>query len=281
MWSSPSLHDVGSARIAVRTFGSGPPLLLVHGWPLWGFTWRKLVPLLEGFTSYVVDLPGTGSTVCAPQNDYGFRGQAANLAKLLERLELGPVPIVAQDTGATIVRQLAVVAPERVGRLVLLNTEIPGHRPPWIQTFQATIGLPGAAAAFRLALQSRVFRRSSLGFGGCFVDLDLLDGDFHEGIVRPLIEDPARLDGIIRYLRGIDWALVDEMATLHRQITSEVLLVWSTEDPTFPIERARALPALFKRCAGLVPVEGARLLLHEERPHEVARHVLEFLAAQG
>ena len=38
--------DTGTARVPCRRFGSGPALLLVHGFPLSGFTWRKVLPEL-------------------------------------------------------------------------------------------------------------------------------------------------------------------------------------------------------------------------------------------
>ncbi len=50
----------------------------------------------------------------------------------------------------------------------------------------------------------------------------------------------ARMKGIIRYLRGIDWQLVDGLATEHARIASEVLFIWGVDDPTFPIDRARS-----------------------------------------
>lgn len=270
--------DVGTARIAVVTSGSGPPVLFVHGWPLHGFTWRKVVPhfVAAGRTCVVIDLPGCGSTTTTPDNDFSFRGQAANLAKLLEKLPFPRVDVVAQDTGATIARQLALIAPARIGKMALINTEIPGHRPPWIELFQMTTSLPGAALSFQLLMRSRTFLRSGLGFGGCFVNLDLIDGEFRDAFVQPLVAERARIEGIIRYLKGIDWQLVDGLATEHAKIESEVLFIWGQEDPTFPLADAQPMVTQLKKCAGLVPIAGAKLLPHEERPDDVAREALKF-----
>lgn len=42
-----SWHETPTAQVAHRTFGAGPPLVMLHGWPLWGFTFRKLEPQLS------------------------------------------------------------------------------------------------------------------------------------------------------------------------------------------------------------------------------------------
>lgn len=273
--------DTGTAAVAYRRFGSGPPVLLVHGWPLFGFTYRRLIPhLAPRFTCYAVDLPGAGETRWTADTDFSFAGQAETLRRVLDALHLDGCHVVAHDTGASITRALALVAGERLGDLCLIGTEIPGHRPPWIPLFQRLAALPGALTMFRLSLGSDWFVRSPLGFGNCFVDRSLIGGDFAEHIIRPLREAPARLEGQLRYLRGIDWPFVDRLATAHRSIANRVLLIWGAEDRIFPVERARAMVSQFGACRGLQAVPGAKLLVHEERPAAVAEHVLSLLAGE-
>jgi pimeloyl-ACP methyl ester carboxylesterase len=270
--------DVGSAEIAYRTFGDGQPLLFIHGWPLSGFTWRHCVPRLAAVRRCIVpDSPGAGDTRWKPEHEFRFRGQAEAYARFLDKLGLERVDVLAHDTGATIARELALIIGARMRTLAMINTEVPGHRPPWIRTFQQLARLPGAVASFRVLLRSPRFRRSGMGFGGCFVDMALIEGEFHDGFVQPLVDEPARLRGQIRYLRGIDWKLVDGLATRQRDIAARTLLVWGTDDPTFPLERGRELIGQLARCEGLREVPGAKLLVHEEKPDAVVGHVLELL----
>ena len=264
--------DVGTAEIAYRRFGAGRPVMLVHGWPLSGFTWRHCIAGLAKVRSCIVpDTPGAGDTSTRDDHVFTFRAQAESYARFVDRLGLHKLDIIAHDTGATIARELALILGARVERMVLINTEIPGHRPPWIRTFQQLSRLPGSSLAFRRLLGSRVFRRSALGFGGAFADLARLDGEFHEVFVQPLLDSRARLLGQIRYLQGIDWKLVDGLAIRHREIAARVLLVWGQDDPTFPIDRARAMVPQLAHCDGLRAIAGAKLLVHEEQPDEVAR----------
>jgi pimeloyl-ACP methyl ester carboxylesterase len=283
LWRKPPrFTELGSARIAWRVAGGGEPLLLIHGWPLSSWSFRRILPrLAEHFTCYLPDTPGLGESEWREATDFRFAGQAETLRRFADAQGLGAFSVLAFDTGATLARQLALIDPARVRRLVLLNTEIPGHRPPFIPLFQRTLRLPGSAAAMRVLLRSRALRRSRIGFGGCFVDLDLLDGEFHEGHVAPLLGSARRLEGARRYLSGIDWALVDGLAERHHEIAAPVLFVWGEDDPTFPIERARAMPAQLPRCHGLVPIARARLLVHEEQPAAVVDAALPFLLGRA
>ncbi len=270
--------ETGDATLALRRFGSGPALLLIHGFPLHGFTWRKLLPeLSRHFTCHVVDLAGKGDSAWSAATDFTFPGHAARLRQLVDQLGLEQYALVAQDTGATIARCLALIDPPRVQKLVLINTEIPHHRPPWIPLYQFLTGLPGAQLSFRLLLGSRLYRRSGMGFGGCFADLDQLDGEFHQHTVQPLLDIPRRLQGMLSYLRGITWPVVDALAENHRKITAPVLLVWGESDPTFPIALAREMTQQFPDCRGLVAIPQTKLLPHEERAQEVLAAVLPFL----
>jgi pimeloyl-ACP methyl ester carboxylesterase len=266
------------ATLGLRQYGQGPALLLVHGFPLYGFTWRHLLPALSRhFTCYVPDLAGKGESDWNGGTDFTFPGHAARLKQLADQLGLERYALMAQDTGATVARCLALDDPARVTKLVLFNTEIPHHRPPWIPLYQFLTGLPGAKLSFRLMLSSRLYRRSGMGFGGCFTDLDLLDGEFHRYTVQPLLDSPRRLEGVLKYLRGLTWPVVDALAENHRRITAPTLLVWGEDDPTFPLAQARPMVEQFPH-AQLVTVPGAKLLLYEEKPQAVLDLVLPFFA---
>jgi pimeloyl-ACP methyl ester carboxylesterase len=268
----------GDAVMGLRQYGQGPALLLVHGFPLYGYTWRHLLPeLSRHFTCYVPDLAGKGESEWTGKTDFTFPGHAARLKQLMEQLGVGRYAVMAQDTGGTVARCLALADPARVTRLVLFNTEIPNHRPPWIRLYQFLCKLPGAQLGFRMLLSSRAYRRSGMGLGGCFSDPGLLDGEFHRHAIQPLLDSPRRLEGVLRYLGGLTWPVVDALAENHRKIGAPVLLVWGEDDPTFPPADARPMAEQFADCRGFVTVPRARLLLHEERPAEVLEKTLPFL----
>ena len=269
--------DTGTARLPCRRFGSGRPLLFVHGFPLSGFTWRKLLPeLSKRYTCYVPDLPGMGASEWTDATDFSFPGQGRTLKALAGKLGLERYSVIAQDTGGTFARYLALEDAPRVEKLILINTEMPHHRPPWIPLYQFLMRVPGTLAAFSVLLRSNAYLRSPMGFGGCFNDLRLIEGDFNEQFVQPLVRSESSRDGMRRYLIGAKWDPVDALERDHARIEIPVELLWGTDDPTFPLVLARKMVAQFPD-ARLVEIPGARLLVHEEKPVEVTQAIIDFL----
>lgn len=162
---------VGEASVHWRKQGEGPAVVLLHGFPLSGLTWDAVVlQLRDRFTCWAPDLIGLGGSGSTSGDDYSSPGQARALQGLLSALGVGSYALVGNDTGGWIARELALIDGARVSRLVLTNTEIPHHRPPWIPMYQALARVPGFGAVMRLLLSSQAFRRSPLVFGGCFAD---------------------------------------------------------------------------------------------------------------
>ena len=276
--ASEGTTAVGAASVRWRREGQGPAVVLLHGFPLSRRTWDAVVARLrERFSCLALDLIGLGDSRSSASADHSSPGQARAFQAVLTQLDVGPYALVGNDTGGWIARELALIDAPRASRLVLTNTEIPRHRPPWIPLYQRLARVPGYGAAMQQALRSRAFRRSPLGFGGCFHDPRRLDGDFHRRFVEPLIESRERIEGAMEFLRQMDFRRLDEFETLHARLEIPVLFLWGADDPTFPEARAREMARQFPKVAGFQTVRDAKLFLHEERPAEVAGAIASFL----
>ena len=119
--------------------------------------------------------------------------------------------------------------------------------------------------------------RSSVAFGGCFAALPLIEGEFHDLFITPMLADKRRISGQARTLLGIDWALLDSLKIDQAKITAPVLLVWGEEDPVFPVEEARPMAAQLGNCAGFVTIPKGKLFVHEEMPEAVLPILLDSL----
>lgn len=270
--------DVGDARVCYRSAGTGPALVLLHGFPLSGLTWRKVVPqLAQRFTCYAFDLIGLGDSTSRAAVDFASDGQAAVFQRALAAMGLPAYALIGNDTGGWIARELALRAPERVTHLVLMNTEMPGHRPPWIPLYQRLVQLPGSTFVMRRLVASRRLRRSAMGFGGCFADLDLIDGEFTELFLSPLVASAERVAAMCQFLVQMKFARLDRFRELHGKLSMPVGFVWGADDPTFPEATARAMATQFPRVAHFWSIPGGKLFLQEEQPDKVAALVLEFL----
>jgi len=269
---------VGDASVHWQGEGSGPPLVFLHGFPLSGHTWDKVVLQLRSrFTCYTPDLIGLGQSHSSDDDDYSSQGQARAVQGWISQLHIDSYALIGNDTGGWIARELALIDRPRVSHLVLTNTEIPLHRPPWIPTYQLLARLPGAGKLFRLLLRSSAFRRSPLGFGGCFHDLNCLEGEFQRQFVDPLIVSDIRMEGAMRFLRRMKFSRLDEFRTLHRELTIPTLFIWGASDPTFPAAQAQRMVSQFPNVVGFHEVASAKLFVYAERPEQVAQLVASFL----
>ena len=272
-------YTLGDATIALRVFGSGPAVMLVHGYPVHGYTWRELLPVLEQhFTCYVVDLPGLGDSEWDAATDFSFTAQAKRLAQLCDSLTPSPNCLVAHDTGATIARMVAAARPATIVGLVMLNTEIPGHRPPWIRFYQACARIPLVQYAFGVLLRSRGFVRSNMGLGQFYANSTLLDADHVDPYIQPLVTSRRRMQGMLAYLRGIDWGAVDGLREQHAIIRARILLLWGEQDKTFPVEQAEAMTEQMQGSVEFIRIPTAALMPHEEQPEEILKHVFPFIS---
>ncbi len=118
--------SVGETRIAYRTLGEGPPLLLLHGWPTSSFLWRKVMPALAraGRRVLAPDLPGFGASDKPLGIRYNFQFFDGVLDGFLAALGLGDarVGLVVHDLGGPLGVHWALERQARVEKLALLNT---------------------------------------------------------------------------------------------------------------------------------------------------------------
>jgi pimeloyl-ACP methyl ester carboxylesterase len=274
-------HEVDDATIAVRRFGQGPALVLIHGFPTHGYTWRALLPALaEERTCFAIDLPGLGDSGWTRDTDFRFTAQARRLVALLPKLGIDRCALLAHDTGATVARLVALGDPARVEKLALINTEIPGHRPPWIRFHQRTAALPGAEASFGRLLGLRWFQRSGLALGAFYADRALFDDPTRIGpYLDPVLASRERMRGMLGYLRGIEWRVVDALREGHARIHAPTLFLWGEDDVTFPVALGERMATQLAGPTRFVRIARASLMPHEERPDEVLRELVPFLRA--
>lgn len=272
----PHRHlTVPHGRIAHWSFGSGPDLVCVHGWPLSGATFRALVPLLAGdFTVHVVDLPGTGFTRF--DGPIGFEEHAATLRSAIDALGIEEYALLGHDSGGLIAR-IAAADDDRVRGLVLGNTEIHGHHSPMVAALAAVAKLPGGIATISAVMRVQSVRRSRLGFGGCFSDTSLIDGEFGRLFVEPLLRDPAVARAQWGLLMQADFSINDRINDIHARLRAPVRCIWGTDDPFFPLAKAKRMISSLPAGSDLIEIPGGKLFVHEELPHEFAIHARSFL----
>jgi haloalkane dehalogenase len=270
--------DISGAKVCYRKAGKGPALVLFHGYPLTGWTWRKLIPeLSRHFTCYAFDLVGLGGSNSSDNTDFTSQGQGRIFQRSLRELGITSYSLMGNDSGGWIAREVAFLEPERVTRLLLTNTEIPNHRPPTVWLYQRLAKLPGSSYVFQAMLATPLWRKSHFGLGGCFQNPEIVEGEFFDAYLAPLLESRERMLGALKFLVLMKLSRVDEFTELHKKLTMPTAFVWGEDDPTFEVESAREMAKQFPNKVSFTTVPKAKLFLHEEFVEETLQPSVEFL----
>jgi haloalkane dehalogenase len=121
--SSYREHD--GLRLAHLDEGEGQPVIFFHGEPTWSFLWRKVIPPVKdaGFRCIAPDLPGFGRSDKPTGIDwYSYDRHTTSVAPLLEQLDVRDATVVVHDWGGPVGLRLAVEHPDRIARMVILDT---------------------------------------------------------------------------------------------------------------------------------------------------------------
>ena len=126
-----TVRDIATngATIHVRAGGSGPAVVLLHGYGETGDMWIPLArELARDHTVIVPDLRGLGLS-SRPAGGFDKKTQAGDVAGLMDALGVQRADVVAHDIGNMVAFQFAAQHPERVARLVLIDAPVPGVGP--------------------------------------------------------------------------------------------------------------------------------------------------------
>lgn len=266
---------VGPGAMHVERFGhGGTAVVLIHGFGTSSFLWRNVAPAITeaGHTAYAIDLFGHGESDRPLDADFGIAAQAEYLDAAMTALRVARGIIVGVDIGGNVALRLAATRPERVEKLVLINTpafdELPGKDITQMQrstakfAFRTTRGILGAAP--------------------------LVEGVLKGSVADPENHMPVKL--IARYLApfvGKDG--VNHLLALASSITGEdmddvdlktihvpALVLWGESDewlgPKIADRLVNALPD-----GRLVRLPGVGRLVPEENPEQMKDLLLDFM----
>jgi haloacetate dehalogenase len=121
-----SVIEVGETTIYVERGGSGPPVLLLHGFPETSAMWRDVAPrLTESFSVVCADLRGYGASGCPPSAEdhapYSKRALAQDMVEVMARLGFERFCVGGHDRGGRVAYRAALDHPHRIERLAVLD----------------------------------------------------------------------------------------------------------------------------------------------------------------
>jgi pimeloyl-ACP methyl ester carboxylesterase len=256
--------EVDGERIHLVERGSGPPLLLVHGFPSNATAWRMVMDRLEPhFSMIAVDMVGFGHSTRRPRRPLSGDAYAHRLVALMDALGLERPHVAGLSWGGSVVQRLAARNPLRVDRLVLVASVSAGRVLPL-----STANLLGLAVAIRFpALGRLAVRRFVTRAAGPAQATD----DLVRGYTEPL-QTRGTLAALRRFVRDTAATNPIDLA----EIQAPTLVIVPQADrivrPDVGAEIAAAIPN-----ARFEPLPGIGHSVQFEAPSRVAELIVDFL----
>ncbi|MGB3617644.1 MAG: alpha/beta fold hydrolase [Catalinimonas sp.] len=255
-----------------------PALVFVHGTPSWSFEYRDLVKGLRGrYRCLALDALGFGLSDKPRDADYTPAAQGRRLEAWLDRLGLDGVTLVVHDFGGPFGLSWALRHPERVGRLVLMNTWLwRTDDDPAARRFGKLLAGPvGRFLYLDLNFSPRVLLKKG------FVNRTYWSKTLHAHYLKPFPrrDDRRGLLGTARALVGASAWYALRWTEIGRLAEVPTLLLWGTRDPFFGPDALARWQAALPR-ARTVELDCGHFPA-EERPAEVLSALEDWLAADG
>jgi pimeloyl-ACP methyl ester carboxylesterase len=271
--------DINGHDVALRTGGSGPVVLLVHGMAGSSATWRFVMPrLAERFTVVAPDLLGHGESA-KPRGDYSLGAFASGLRDLLDALGHERATVIGQSLGGGIAMQFAYQFPERCERLVLVSSGGLGDE---VSLLLRALTLPGVEYLLPV-LCARQLHDAGSAIVGWIGRLGLRPAPHVAEMWESYgsLADDATRAAFMHTLRAVvdvTGQRVSARDRLHLATELPTLIVWGDRDPIIPVHHASATRDLLPG-SRLEIFEGVGHYPHCERPERFVAAVSEFMAS--
>jgi haloalkane dehalogenase len=270
----PVYREADGLRLAHLDEGDGEPVVFVHGEPTWSYLWRKVIPpvLDAGFRCIAPDHAGFGrSDKPTDLGWYSYDRHSGLFGALVEDLDLRDATVVVHDWGGPIGLRAAVEHPERIARMVILDTGL----------FTGEQRMSDAWKAFRdFVERTEDLPVSFLVKGGCAREMpDEVVAAYDAPYPSPQSKAGARafplmlpttpeMPGAAAGKRVRDALRADQRPKL---------CLWADRDPVIPFEVGERFAAAVNASAP-EKVENASHFLQEDAGEEIGGRIAEWLA---
>lgn len=253
----------------------GMPVVLVHGFGASGDHWRHNLPVLgQSHPVFALDLLGFGASAKpAPGAGiaYTFETWGALVRDFIREAVGQPAAVVGNSIGGIVALQTAVLAPEQVLRVGLLNPslrllhrrkrqELPWHRRWGVPLFQSLLGWePFGTWFFSRLAQPGVIRRV---LQQAYARPEAVTDELVQLLYKPS-QAPGAAGVFLAFVRYSDGPLLEDLLP---QVACPVLLVWGESDPWEPVALGQAIGAKFPQVQKVITLPGVGHCPQDEAP---------------
>lgn len=257
---------------AINENNAATPILLIHGLPDACDSWNAIAAILgHSRPVYAVDLAGYGYSERPETYDVSLLAQAKYLADFLDKLGLKRVVLVGHDIGGGIAQIIAARNPQRIDRLVLINSVIDDYWPV-LETRLLCVPLLGLMS---MTLMERLMWKYIIT-KGFFNRKMVTDALIHR--YRHWYQGSLGRRRLIRNARALKSADLTLLSDSIRILPIQTLILWGREDRYLDAEPAKKLCREMTHCR-FVYIDDAGHYLLDEQPQRIADGIEKFLKA--
>lgn len=282
---APHYASVNDVQMHYVDEGRSEPVVLLHGDPTWGYLYRRFIPVLSRRRRCIVpDHMGMGkSEIPASPSPYRLRDHIANLETLVLTLGLTDITLILHDWGGPVGLGVAARHPDRIKRLILMNTWASA---PWPGApFPRLLEIIRSERGERFVLDRNGYLEPALI--GTTHHRERLTEEVMAAYRAPFPTPESRL-ALLCWSRDIPVVDGDpsfaEMKRIEEGLPAftdrPVLLVWGMRDPVLPAHVLRWWRSVFPQAVSH-EIDDASHFLQEDAPDEVIGRIEEFLDASA
>lgn len=268
-WKLDETYKTSVGTVLAGRTGTGPALVLAHGWPWSSFSWHRVIPeLAKTFTVHWYDMPGYGKSEKSVNQRTSLDAQGEVFAEMMSHWGLLRPHVVAHDFGGATTLRAHLLHGCDFEKYLLMNvvamrpwgSEFFDHVGRHVEAFQ---GLPPHIhkAIVEAYIQGALVNEISI--------------DEFDALVAPWLTQDGSASFYSQFAQA-DERFTAEIEAQFGEIRCPVKIVWGEEDPWIPLERGQALYQRMPE-AEFATIPGAGHMPQLEKADAVLKEVLEFL----
>lgn len=265
--------EVKGVKVRYVVEGSGPPVVLIHGFgqflEVW---WLNIGPLSQHFRVYAMDLPGHGLSE-KPAVDCTFSFVTEFIIDFMEALGIGHASLIGHSMGGSICLDEAINFPDKVDRIILVDSGSLSGKVPLLYRLCAlpVLGDILVRPTIKAGVRSRIKRT--------FYNPDLVTEEMvnlnYEFLKKPGVKDTML--SIIRSGASIRKSNLETIVTDNlRLVKVPTMLIHGAQDKVIPVKYARNACRLIPDCR-LEIIDECGHCPHIEKASEFSKAVVSFL----
>ncbi|MET3683580.1 pimeloyl-ACP methyl ester carboxylesterase [Alkalibacillus flavidus] len=252
-------------------FHDKPVLILIHGFLASTYSFRAITPeLAKHYSIVALDLPGFGQSEKSKSFEYSFKQYREVIVAVMDHFGIGRVHLVGHSMGGQVALSVAKANPERVDKLLLLNSSGYLKRArPWLRY--------SSYMPFFYRFIYRYFKQKNIDdvMQQVAYRHDIITDEMKDAYTQPMLDINFHkaLTRLFRHREG------DLLSSELQHITMPALLIWGREDQVVPLKIGERLAEDLPN-AELVVLDESGHLVADERPDDVVNHILQFTKSE-